>query len=56
LLPGSPALEVGTCIDELGAPLDTDQRGVARPQGVACDLGAFELEDLIFVDGFDPSM
>jgi predicted outer membrane repeat protein len=55
LLPGSPALDVGTCDDPVGAPLDTDQRGVARPQGIACDLGAFELEDLIFADGFEPN-
>jgi len=25
-------------------PFSTDQRGVARPQGTACDIGAFELE------------
>jgi CSLREA domain-containing protein len=27
------------------ASVTTDQRGIARPQGAACDLGAFELED-----------
>jgi hypothetical protein len=27
---------------------------VPRPQGAACDLGAFELEDLIFADDFEP--
>ncbi len=32
------------CVDANGAPLTTDQRGVARPQGDACDVGAFELE------------
>ncbi len=40
LLPGSPALETGndpTC-------LPTDQRGIARPQGLHCDMGAFEAE------------
>jgi hypothetical protein len=40
LLPGSPALETGndaTC-------LSTDQRGIARPQGLHCDMGAFEAE------------
>jgi hypothetical protein len=40
LLPGSPALEAGndaTC-------LPTDQRGVSRPQGLHCDMGAFESE------------
>ena len=25
-----------------GAPLPTDQRGIARPQGSGCDIGAFE--------------
>jgi uncharacterized repeat protein (TIGR01451 family) len=38
LKPGSPALEgVATC----GA--GEDQRGVSRPQGQACDIGAFEM-------------
>ncbi|MGB8212716.1 MAG: choice-of-anchor Q domain-containing protein, partial [Anaerolineales bacterium] len=39
LLPGSPAIDVGndaTC-------LATDQRGITRPQGVHCDIGAFEV-------------
>ena len=40
LVSGSPAIDA--------SPVDadcptTDQRGVARPQGVACDIGAFEL-------------
>jgi predicted outer membrane repeat protein len=41
LLVGSLALEAGdnaTC-------LPVDQRGVIRPQGPTCDLGAFELEE-----------
>ena len=41
LLPGSPA------IDQIPTELcvvDTDQRGVLRPQGSACDVGAYELE------------
>jgi hypothetical protein len=39
LLPGSPAIDAGSsdC-----PPPATDQRRVARPQGPACDLGAFE--------------
>ncbi|MBI4034772.1 MAG: CSLREA domain-containing protein [Candidatus Chisholmbacteria bacterium] len=40
LLPLSPALDavpLASCI------LATDQRGVPRPQGIACDIGAFEL-------------
>ncbi|HSA59373.1 MAG TPA: choice-of-anchor Q domain-containing protein [bacterium] len=36
----SPALDVG----DNGSCELTDQRGTARPQGAACDLGAFELE------------
>ena len=36
LLPGSPAIDAGW---STGAP---DQRGVVRPQGAACDIGAFE--------------
>lgn len=37
---------------------DRDQRGVSRPQGAACDIGAVELrpggEDALFADGFEP--
>jgi hypothetical protein len=39
LLPGSPAIDAGnnaTC-------LATDERGTPRPQGAACDIGAFEM-------------
>ncbi|HSC09647.1 MAG TPA: choice-of-anchor Q domain-containing protein [Rhodanobacteraceae bacterium] len=54
LLPGSAGLDAGPCSDALGAPLAIDQRGVPRPQGGACDIGAFELEDLIFADDFEP--
>ncbi len=39
LLTGSPAIDAGT---NDGCP-PVDQRGVARPQGTACDIGAFEL-------------
>lgn len=39
LQPGSPAIDVGT---NAGCP-PIDQRGVSRPQGTACDIGAFEL-------------
>jgi hypothetical protein len=38
LLPGSPAIDAG---DNASAPA-TDQRGVVRPYGVACDIGAYE--------------
>ncbi|MEU5522894.1 choice-of-anchor Q domain-containing protein [Streptomyces sp. NPDC047860] len=36
LLPGSPALDAAE-----GCPA-TDQRGVTRPQGATCDIGAYE--------------
>jgi CSLREA domain-containing protein len=39
LLPGSPAIDAGS-VD--CPPPDTDQRGVTRPQGAACDIGAVE--------------
>lgn len=39
LLPGSPAIDAG---DDIGCPA-TDQRGVLRPAGAACDIGAFEI-------------
>ena len=41
LLSGSPAIDAipaGECI------VSTDQRGVPRPQGAACDIGAFEVQ------------
>jgi uncharacterized delta-60 repeat protein len=38
LLSGSPAINAGTCA---GAPTK-DQRGMARPQDGACDMGAYE--------------
>ena len=45
LLTGSPALDAGN--DDV-CP-DIDQRGVARPQGNHCDIGAFELVHLLFL-------
>ena len=45
LLPGSPAIDAipaSACLDADGNPILTDQRGMARPQGPACDIGAFE--------------
>jgi len=38
LMPGSPAIDAG---DDAACP-DTDQRGLPRPQGAACDIGAYE--------------
>jgi hypothetical protein len=42
LLPGTPAIDAGSpdC-----PPPTTDQRGVARPQGAACDIGAVEVPE-----------
>jgi uncharacterized repeat protein (TIGR02543 family) len=45
LLSGSPAIDAGNdavCDDNPG-PNNLDQRGVTRPQGAGCDIGAFEL-------------
>ncbi len=41
LLPGSDALDAGNCS---GGAVTDDQRGVSRPQGPACDIGAYERE------------
>lgn len=42
LLPGSPAIDAGAAAQ---APCPAaDQRGVARPQGAACDRGAYEAQ------------
>jgi hypothetical protein len=44
LLSGSPAIDAG---DDANCP-PTDQRGVSRPFGVRCDIGAFELNERTF--------
>ncbi|MCG6117627.1 MAG: hypothetical protein MEQ07_05460 [Aquimonas sp.] len=46
----SLAIDAVPCV---GAPA-TDQRGRRRPQGAACDMGAFEYTGELFVDGFEP--
>lgn len=38
LLEGSPAIDAGVCVPGI----TTDQRGVSRPQGAGCDIGAYE--------------
>jgi len=48
-LVGSPAVDAIACTN---AP-PTDQRGVARPQGAQCDIGAVEGSERIFTDGFE---
>ncbi len=45
LMPGSPAIDAGNPAmsgSDESACLDTDQRGVTRPQGDRCDIGAYE--------------
>jgi hypothetical protein len=41
---GSPAIDVGSCTDIAGNPVNTDQRGYNRPYpaGPYCDVGAYE--------------
>lgn len=49
LLAGSPAIDAipaASCVT-------IDQRGIARPQGGGCDIGAYEFVDAIFKNGFD---
>jgi hypothetical protein len=45
LIPGSPVIDFissSDCTTSNGEPITTDQRGVPRPQGAGCDIGAFE--------------
>ncbi len=41
LLAGSPAIDA---VPLASCTVSTDQRGVSRPQGAACDIGAYEVE------------
>ncbi len=50
LLAGSPAIDAGA----LGCPA-TDARGVARPQGASCDIGAFEAAAVVTPPAGAPS-
>ena len=45
LLDHSPAIDAG---DNAGCPV-TDQRGYPRPQGAACDIGAYERPGRVFL-------
>lgn len=55
MMPGSKSPAIDTGAGDV-CP-DTDQRGISRPQGIACDLGAVEISaddlNLIFANGFD---
>ena len=43
LLSGSPAIDaIPPGVNGCGTTIATDQRGVSRPQGPGCDIGAFE--------------
>lgn len=42
VLIGSPIVDTGVCTDAMGADVTTDQRGAARPAGMACDIGSYE--------------
>ena len=56
IAPGGGAVDKGNlsgCTDDLGAPVTTDQRGVHRPSGPACDIGAFEYVEIVFKNGFE---
>jgi hypothetical protein len=59
LLAGSPAIDQGDpngcAADEQGVTkLTTDQRGLPRPIGAACDIGAYEVQpDPVFKNGFE---
>lgn len=48
--PGSPlidAIPVAACQDDGASGITTDQRGVSRPQGPGCDIGAVEVEVVV---------
>ena len=53
--PGGAAIDSANDVACAAAAVNNlDQRGVARPFGARCDIGAVESNDPIFVDGFDP--
>jgi CSLREA domain-containing protein len=45
LLKGSPAIDGGACVAGVG----TDQRGLSRPYGDDCDIGAFERQGYVYL-------
>jgi CSLREA domain-containing protein len=58
LLTGSPAIDAGSRAPpggDGGACAPLDQRGVSRPQGSRCDIGAYELAAPPIIDDISPS-
>ena len=45
LLTGSPAIGAADDTACAGVAKSVDQRGVTRPQGTHCDIGAYEYQD-----------
>jgi len=50
LLPGSPLIDA---IPKKDCRLKTDQRGLLRPQGKGCDIGAYEVEQRSLLGNYD---
>ena len=58
LLPGSPAIDAGSSSTPGSggsACAITDQRGLFRPQGARCDIGAFEATRGLFLSAISPA-
>ena len=55
--PAIDAVPIAYCTDASGVPVTTDQRGVARPQGPACDIGSVEVVEALYhvCLGYDPT-
>jgi len=53
--PTSPAHNAAaSCTNDHGTTVAIDERGIARPQGGPCDIGAYEYDDdYIFANGYD---
>lgn len=55
LLAGSPAIDkIPSGANGCGTTITTDQRGVARPQGANCDIGAYEVA--VVSDAWPPTV
>lgn len=53
----SAARDTGACTDPMNNTVDEDQRGISRPAGGDCDIGAFEyleVKDLVQLSDEDP--